>query len=89
MASCGVLAAFAVSAIGTASSTLGAGLALSGVAQQRNQNGFIGGGQVGYNYQWGQSFVIGLEADMQGTGIRGTSRRCGIGADSALSLATL
>lgn len=34
-----------------------------------NQGGFIGGGQVGYNYQYGQSFVVGLEADIQGAGL--------------------
>jgi outer membrane immunogenic protein len=28
--------------------------------------GFIGGGQVGYNYQFGPSFVAGIEADIQG-----------------------
>ncbi len=28
--------------------------------------GFIGGGQIGYNYQWGQNFVVGLETDIQG-----------------------
>ncbi len=50
------------------------------------QHGFIGGGQVGYNYQWGPSFVIGIEADIQGTGIRGTSRTASASArDSALS----
>jgi outer membrane immunogenic protein len=65
------------------SSTLGAGLALSGVGSA-NQSGFIGGGQVGYNYQWGPSFVIGLEADIQGTGIRGSSYTAGIGSDSAV-----
>lgn len=33
----------------------------------RSENGaFIGGGQVGYNYQFGRSFVLGLEADIQG-----------------------
>jgi outer membrane immunogenic protein len=66
--------------------SLGAGLALSGVGggNNANQNGFIGGGQIGYNYQWGQSFVIGLEADIQGTGIRGTSNTVGLGGDSAL-----
>lgn len=35
------------------------------------QGGFIGGGQVGYNYQYGQSFLLGFEADIQGTGING------------------
>jgi outer membrane immunogenic protein len=35
-----------------------------------NFGGFIGGGQVGYNYQWG-NFVIGLETDIQG--VAGTS----------------
>jgi outer membrane immunogenic protein len=64
-------------------STLGAGLALSGVGGA-NQSGFIGGGQVGYNYQWGPSFVIGLEADIQGTGIRGSSYTAGLGSDSAV-----
>jgi outer membrane immunogenic protein len=59
-----------------------AGLALSGTGSQ-NQSGFIGGGQIGYNYQWGQNIVIGIEADMQGTGIRGTSRGAGIGQSSA------
>jgi outer membrane immunogenic protein len=66
-------------------STLGAGLALSGVGNNSNQNGFIGGGQVGYNYQWGPNFVIGLEADIQGTGIRGSSHTAGVGSDSVLA----
>jgi outer membrane immunogenic protein len=35
-----------------------------------NANGIMGGGQVGYNYQIGQ-FVIGVEGDMSGTGIKG------------------
>jgi outer membrane immunogenic protein len=35
------------------------------------QGGFIGGGQVGYNYQYGSNFVLGIEADMQGAGING------------------
>ena len=39
-----------------------------------NQNGVIGGGQIGYNYQYGTNFVFGFEADFQGTATRGTSQ---------------
>ncbi|MGD9657810.1 MAG: outer membrane protein [Methylocystis sp.] len=46
-----------------------------------NQNGFIGGGQIGYNYQWGQSFVVGVEADIQGAGIRGRGGYSGASSD--------
>ena len=35
-----------------------------------NTGGVVGGGQVGYNYQFNQ-FVIGAEADFQGTSITG------------------
>jgi outer membrane immunogenic protein len=34
-----------------------------------NQGGVVGGGQVGYNYQFANSFLVGLEADIQGTSI--------------------
>jgi outer membrane immunogenic protein len=30
-------------------------------------SGFMGGGYVGYNYQWNQSVVLGVEGDFQGT----------------------
>lgn len=52
------------------------GLAQSGSASL-TQSGFIGGGQIGYNYQWGSNFVIGFETDIQGTGIRGSSQTAG------------
>ena len=29
-------------------------------------NGFVGGGQIGYNYQFANSWVVGLEADFDG-----------------------
>jgi outer membrane immunogenic protein len=46
--------------------------ALSASAVRNVQdNGFIGGGQIGYNYQWRNDWVIGLEADIQGAAIRG------------------
>jgi outer membrane immunogenic protein len=34
-------------------------------------DGFIGGGQVGYNYQFNKWFVLGAETDFQGTDIEG------------------
>ena len=37
----------------------------NGFANVGDLDGFVGGGQVGYNYQMGQ-FVLGLEADLQG-----------------------
>lgn len=32
-----------------------------------SRNGFIGGGQIGWNFQFSTSFVAGIEADIQGT----------------------
>jgi outer membrane immunogenic protein len=37
-------------------------------------NGVIGGGQIGYNYQFSPNGVLGLEADVQGSGERGSSQ---------------
>ncbi len=34
-----------------------------------NTGGVVGGGQIGYNYQFGQSFLVGIETDFQGTSI--------------------
>ncbi len=36
-----------------------------------NVGGFIGGGQIGYNYQAGDSIVAGIEADFQGATAQG------------------
>jgi outer membrane immunogenic protein len=38
-----------------------------------NNDGFIGGGQIGYNYQFANSFVAGIEADIQGVADSGNS----------------
>jgi outer membrane immunogenic protein len=35
-------------------------------------NGVIGGGQVGYNYQFSPKWVMGFETDIQGSGERGS-----------------
>jgi outer membrane immunogenic protein len=37
--------------------------------------GFIGGGQVGYNWQWNKWLVLGIETDFQGSDIEGNRRR--------------
>jgi outer membrane immunogenic protein len=37
-----------------------------------NRSGFIGGGQIGYNYQI-SSIVLGVEADLDGAHVRGSS----------------
>jgi len=36
-------------------------------------NGGLGGGQIGYNWQFDRNWVAGLEADIQGTGQRGNA----------------
>ena len=36
-----------------------------------NTGGVVGGGQIGYNYQFGNAIVIGAETDFQGTSITG------------------
>ena len=36
-------------------------------------DGVIGGGQIGYNWQVDKSWVLGLEADIQGSGERGSA----------------
>ncbi len=41
-----------------------------------NSGGVVGGGQIGYNFQFGSSFVVGAEADFQGTSI-GSNRNNG------------
>jgi outer membrane immunogenic protein len=38
-----------------------------------NAGGVVGGGQIGYNYQFGNSFVVGVETDIQGTSMRSHS----------------
>jgi outer membrane immunogenic protein len=38
-------------------------------------SGFIGGGQVGYNWQWNKWLVLGVETDFQGSDIEGSHRR--------------
>jgi outer membrane immunogenic protein len=37
-------------------------------------DGIVGGGQIGYNFQFSPRWVLGLEADIQGSGERSTIR---------------
>jgi outer membrane immunogenic protein len=43
-----------------------ADVGLDGVTVDSDINGFVGGGQIGYNWQFG-NFLLGVEADIQGT----------------------
>lgn len=56
--------------------------------QFRDPDGFVGGGQIGYNAQFGQ-FVVGLETDLQGIDFRERPTLGGIGAVGADARATL
>jgi len=44
-----------------------------------NQGGVIGGGQLGYNYQFSSNVLLGLETDFQGTSISGSGAAYGLG----------
>jgi outer membrane immunogenic protein len=56
----------------------GLGAANSGTAII-NQSGFLGGGQIGYNYQIKEKFLLGIETDMQGAEISGQGYYSGAG----------
>jgi outer membrane immunogenic protein len=66
------------------SSPSGLGAANTGTAMI-NQSGFIGGGQVGYNYQLYNKYLMGLEADIQGAEIGGNGYYNGAGATKFLA----
>jgi outer membrane immunogenic protein len=50
---------------------LGAGAIPSSIGISRS--GFIGGGQIGYNWQWTPNWVLGLEADFDGLADRSST----------------
>jgi outer membrane immunogenic protein len=55
------------------SSTTYDGALFAPFTTSQNMDGVLGGGQVGYNWQFSSNWVFGLEADIQGTGQRGTA----------------
>jgi outer membrane immunogenic protein len=59
------------------------GLAANSVNPVSN-GGFIGGGQAGYNYQFNNAFVVGLEADIQG--IAGSSGSSSVSGFSPMAV---
>jgi outer membrane immunogenic protein len=52
---------------------LAASAALATGQNSANNSGFIGGGQIGYNYQFYNNFLVGIEADIQGIAGSGSS----------------
>jgi outer membrane immunogenic protein len=58
-----------VSALKTANAAAAGATALLSI----NDDGFVGGGQIGYNYQFANSWVAGIEADFQGTSAKGNA----------------
>jgi outer membrane immunogenic protein len=60
-----------VSVVPTSSTVLSGGQIPGSLSQSRD--GFIGGGQIGYNWQWTPSWVVGLETDFQGVSASNTA----------------
>ncbi|MBY6240237.1 outer membrane protein [Methylosinus sp. Sm6] len=74
---------------GVAAAAWGANLATSAAlttgSYPADDARFLGGGQIGYNFQFGSSWVIGLEADIQGVaGSRSTAKSSSIGVPAGV-----
>jgi outer membrane immunogenic protein len=69
---------------------LGTSLLLGGIpgAINLNQTGFIGGGQVGYNWQVAPTWVVGIEADFQGADAKGSNAFTFLGGPGILPITT-
>jgi outer membrane immunogenic protein len=74
------VAAPAFVAIAGTSIAPAAAASATGVLTLHN-SGFIGGGQIGYNWQFANSWLAGIEADIQGTAVRASARAAGAVAD--------
>ena len=63
------------------------GSSLGAIRNGMTQSGFVGGAQVGFNYQWHNKFIIGFETDIQGTTMSGGSTGYGpFGGASSTSI---
>lgn len=60
-----------------------ANTSVTGAAGSSNLTGFVGGGQIGYNWQVG-ALVLGLEGDFQGTGQTNSATALGITVEQKL-----
>jgi outer membrane immunogenic protein len=85
----------AISAISTDPALAGALAAILAAgsypaALSPSAKGVIGGGQIGYNWQTPSQWLFGLEADLQGSGIRGTASQTllPVGFDSTSTAVT-
>jgi outer membrane immunogenic protein len=58
---------------GSAAETVSIGTPFSAFASKQHVDGGLAGGQIGYNWQVDPKWVLGLEADAQWTGERGSS----------------
>lgn len=50
------------------------------VATSQSLNGWLAGGQAGYNWQFNRNWIVGVEADLQATGQNGTQALPAVGA---------
>ena len=57
----------------SSASVLDTALLFDPISIGQNGNGVIGGAQIGYNWQFSPNFVLGIEGDISGTGIRNTT----------------
>jgi outer membrane immunogenic protein len=48
------------------------GGAIAPFSTSQSMNGWLGGGQIGYNWQFNKNWLLGVEADIQGTGQSGS-----------------
>ena len=48
------------------------GGAIAPFSTSQSMDGWLGGGQIGYNWQFNKNWVLGVEADIQGTGQSGS-----------------
>ena len=82
----------AVTNLGTDTGAGGLGMSLlkGGIpgAINLNQTGFMGGGQVGYNWQVWPTWVVGVDADFEGLDAKGSNAFMILGGGGLLPITT-